>query len=734
MEMPSVQIAVPNVLESNLDVQLAAIWTALSEPKFTPPDPSPTRIVRQSEDAKHAVVLTDVLQLNGRKLIKPFLVGLPNRQNILLDLETARLAATWYGDTARQRTQGKTWFWEPPAIELPESPDVPDIVLFRDGVLVPPGSMGQSLTEPDAWRRIEQGIELRHRLRFPSASADGQVVHVQQKFVASGDAARRIVSITGLKSGQVVGVRSELESRASRSDFEVVTQDSGTYLLSKANADGDARFELDYQNKKVTRPQTSERAHQASKSQTLDVMPGFRVQQLPLRDDVMPISLAWTPKGQLILGSLKSRVWIGSDTNRDGLEDELKPVGDDLAAPYGLYADDNHIDVLNKFGVVRMHLDDSNNVTRHEMVASGWGHTDDYHDWVVGLPRDAAGNYYVSVPCQQDNRTTASARFRGTVVRLKPRTPTNDNPRRYELQQISAGHRFPMGIAMNREEQIFVTDNQGNWNPYNELNHVRVGAHFGFINKLERGDGFAPKLTPPAINIPHPWTRSVNGICFLESPSNKEAAFGPFEGHLVGCEYDTRRLIRMTLDEVDGQIQGAAYTFAESTTTSADSQVGHAGLQGPVNCSVAPDGSLYIANIRDSGWGGANNTGSVVRVTPDFENLPPGIREVKAIRDGFRIEFTRPIDHERAAEIDNYSVSSVRRVSTPVYGGDDVDRRVESVRSAKCDADGLVVELSLGPLRAGFLYEFRLKDVSKEQAEFYPSEAFYTLHRIPTSG
>ena len=57
----------------------------------------------------------------------------------------------------------------------------------------------------------------------------------------------------------------------------------------------------------------------------------------------------------------------------------------------------------------------------------------------------------------------------------------------------------------------------------------------------------------------------MNGICFLDTPLALQAHgdhFGPFEGHLVGCEYDTRRLIRMSLQRVDGWIQGAAYPLS----------------------------------------------------------------------------------------------------------------------------------------------------------------------------
>src|SRR5262249_35807357 len=49
---------------------------------------------------------------------RPFAIGLPNRQNVLFDLNSLALRGWWQGDFARERTEGKTWLWEPagPAI------------------------------------------------------------------------------------------------------------------------------------------------------------------------------------------------------------------------------------------------------------------------------------------------------------------------------------------------------------------------------------------------------------------------------------------------------------------------------------------------------------------------------------------------------------------------------------------------------------------------------------------
>jgi glucose/arabinose dehydrogenase len=463
---------------------------------------------------------------------------------------------------------------------------------------------------------------------------------------------------------------------------------------------------------------------------TLAVVPGFEAVRLPLSDEAMPTSLAWRNDGTLVVASLEGRVWLASDTDGDGLEDNLVPFSDELAAPYGVAAAGEAIDVSTKFGLVRLFDENRDGrAERTQLLASGWGHTRDYHDWAVGLPRDRAGNYYLSFGCQQDDRSEAAAHLRGTVARLVPRTPTDDDPRLFAVEQIAAGLRFPQGIALSRAGDLFVTDNQGNYTPFNELNHILPQTRYGFINRLESKRGLNPPFKPAAIEIPHPWTRSVNGICFLETPQAVRASagadlFGPFEGHLVGCEYDTRRLVRMSLERVAGDFQGAVYPF------SVEAPAGEETFEGPIACRVAPDGDLYIGNIRDSGWGAGSNTGSLVRIRRQGE-LAAGIAEVRASAGGFTILFTQPVDRAKAADPANYAISSFRRIATPAYGGEDVDRRVETIRAAGVSDDARQVTVELDALREGFVYEFHLRNLGGGE-RFFPDEAYYTLrHRAP---
>ncbi|MCO6458945.1 MAG: c-type cytochrome [Pirellulaceae bacterium] len=765
MEMPSVKLPVRGVLDEQLDRQLATVWHVLNQPGYVPPLPNPVRVVRRTGVEPHepAAVITDVVQAGGEPWIKPLLIGLPNRHNILFDLATAQPAIWTLGDVARQRTQGKTWFWELAGVRVWEAnrKEVP-WSLHDGGRRLQPKRAGQFVTEFDAYRHLPGALEFEYRLQFGDRGAAGETpapnVRITETYSvppadAAGQGFERTISVHGLADSQSLHLQllgpSRLDADPSASDgwlrlagpsgvaVRIAPGGSATLepsgrLVMNGRHDGPMQARLQYRTQlPVDQFPPLPESPVVESAQTLDVVPGFQAVRLPVSDQVMPTALAWRPDGTLAFTSLKGRVWIARDSDGDGLEDQLHCFSDDLAAPFGLAAGEGYLDVINKYALLRLYDDNQDGrADRVRTVASGWGHTADYHDWATGLPATGDGGYYIATACQQDQRDAAAAHWRGMVLRLDPRQPTADDPRAFQVQPVSGGHRFPIGIARRQGGELFVTDNQGNYNPFNELNHVRPGARYGFLNAIERRPGFEPPLTPPAVNIPHPWTRSVNGICFLETPPGIRQrlghdAFGPFEGHLVGCEYDTRRLIRISLQRVGNSWQGAAYPFSYDQPPQGQP------LLGPLACAVSPQGDLYVGCLRDSGWGGANNVGSLVRLRPDLSQLPAGLAEVTATSDGFLLRMTRPVDPAQAARRENFSVASYTRVATPAYGGPDQERRNERLARIEISDDRFQVRLVLDELRAGFVYEFRVKNLAGADRPLFPDEAHYTLNVVP---
>ncbi len=114
--------------------------------------------------------------------------------------------------------------------------------------------------------------------------------------------------------------------------------------------------------------------------------------------------------------------------------------------------------------------------------------------------------------------------------------------------------------------------------------------------------------------------------------------------------------MRFSIDEVDGERQGATYPFS-ATTWKNDSDT----FLGPIAINVNPQGDIYVGGMHDSGWHGGLNTGEIVRLRRNRDPLPLGIREIRATPSGFEISFTAPVDPKAAASPANYAISGYTR-------------------------------------------------------------------------
>ena len=72
------------------------------------------------------------------------------------------------GDTARQRTQGKSWYWEwaGQSLMANERNDVSMIQLIVDGERISPVRNGQFVSEPHLWKHVGSELTLKRQLTF----------------------------------------------------------------------------------------------------------------------------------------------------------------------------------------------------------------------------------------------------------------------------------------------------------------------------------------------------------------------------------------------------------------------------------------------------------------------------------------------------------------------------------------------------------------------------------------
>jgi hypothetical protein len=411
-------------------------------------------------------------------------------------------------------------------------------------------------------------------------------------------------------------------------------------------------------------------------------------------------------------------VYVAKDSDGDGLEDQLTTFAEGLAAPFGILAHDEETRgrlslgffVAHKPEVLALRDTDGDDIADNaKVVASGWGYTDDYHDWTTGIVRDSQGWFYIGLGSDyaHKNRPPHESKWRGRILRFNLKS---------DVESVASELRYPVGLAMTEDDRLFCSDQQGVQNCFNELNFIQLGHRYGVPAKND------PRTEAPAdvaaVQIPHPWTRSINGVAYWPKRTGH-----PFAGQIVGAEFNHRALVRFSLQEVDGHVQGAVYPlskFSEST--------GPENFLGPIAVAFSPQGELHVGSLYDSGWLGGLNVGDIVKLTPNVDALPNGIREVRAIPGGFAIEFVRPVDLAAAEKTSSYKISGYTREWGGEYATPDSGQHAATVQGARLSADGRTVELAVSGLKAGHVYDVSVSDVA---GSLWPNLAHYTLTRIP---
>ena len=435
---------------------------------------------------------------------------------------------------------------------------------------------------------------------------------------------------------------------------------------------------------------------------------GYVAKKLALPADILPSCIAVRPDGTLVVGSMDGDILFVDDTDRDGIPDRYRRWAGTLPHwPLGLRAEGDDFLVATRSALFRLSDRDGDGwAERWATLSDAWDVSRDHHDWTTGVvPWPGPGGGWVVSPVTDDvrDRSVKGRHYmRGKAVQVAVDGTT---------RVLAEGLRYPTGWASRPVDgAVFFTDNQGQQKTTCEINRLWEGGWYGYPSQADRPTGPGAPVVPPAVRIPYPWARSVNGLAFADT----KGKFGPLEGQLVLCEYNNRFILRASLEDVDGTTQGACYPFVED-------------LLGPLCVAFAPDGVLYVGSLREPAWGSEPEQGAIFRVT--YTGTPAfGIRQLEAARDGFSLMFfTAPADRTRASDPKSYQVRRYRHVFAGSYHSPPTDEEVLRIDSAAIAADGRTVRLVLREeLIADRIYEVRttLPDAR-------PAVAHYTMNRVP---
>ncbi|WP_429063655.1 hypothetical protein [Chitinophaga sp. W2I13] len=386
-----------------------------------------------------------------------------------------------------------------------------------------------------------------------------------------------------------------------------------------------------------------------------------------------------------------------------------------------------------------------------------WPLSGHYHEYSFGPVLGTDGSFFVSgnVAFGDEEwwRGESKVPWRGWMMHI-----TEDG----KMEPFATGFRSPCGLGMI-DGELFYTENQGDWMGSGGLTHVKKGSFVGhpaglrwtnlpnspvkltteeLYSKVDprfRRDAngraikpenvenekfvtlfdmkkYFPEVQVPAVWLPH----GILGISNAQLTTIPEGAFGPFAKQVLIGDQGQSKIVRVFLEKVKGEYQGAAWDF-------------RSGFQsGVLRLAWGKDGSLFVGETN-RGWGSAGDANQGLQRLVWNNKVPFEMRTVSAMPDGFEITFTLPVDKKYAEDIASYNVESFIYKYHPVYGSPTVNSEKLTIKGVQVSPDGMKVRLVIDGLRQYYIHKLSLNGIRTQENSYslvHP-DVYYTLNNIP---
>lgn len=455
--------------------------------------------------------------------------------------------------------------------------------------------------------------------------------------------------------------------------------------------------------------------------------------QLPARFE--PTGLDFAPDGSVYVSTRTGGVWRRKDDQWSLFAEGLQDVNGVQVAPDG-----RGVYVMQKPELTLLRdTDHDGRADVYETVEDRFRFSGNYHEFAYGPRMNSKGDLFFSLGLSANgnhpatskslNQMTSALGYRGWVMK---RTPAGD------LIPFASGLRSPAGIGMNAKDELFVTDNQGDWVAASYLTCVEAGdflghpasawdrAEYGLTPAVldYRSNATTPEKVPPldlealAKIRKRPAVWLAHGD-LTNSPGHPsfapESGFGPFGGQAFIADIAHRNIIRVALEKVGGKYQGAVFPFIRPLRSAAYST------------RFDPQGNLWVGAVG-RGWVTGDPAIEIIRHDP--RATPFEMHHIAVTKDGFAIHFTAPLGVQDLAAPD-VLITEFHYEYWATYGSERFREASVPVTAVHLSPDRTILTLRL-PRKPGFVYELQLPElVSKSGLRLENNFAYYTLNQLP---
>ena len=464
------------------------------------------------------------------------------------------------------------------------------------------------------------------------------------------------------------------------------------------------------------------------------------------------------PNGNLGVATRRGDVWIVE--NPTSRRPYFRKFASGLHEILGLAYKDGALYCAQRGELTKMV--DSNNDGKADVFETvfAWPLSGHYHEYSFGPKIAPDGQFFVTgnVAFGDEEWWRGESRvpYRGWTMKISENGT---------MQPWATGMRSPAGLGIY-DNELFYADNQGDWMGSGGIVHVRKGVFVGHpaglrwtglanspvkltteqftakIDELRRRDEGGRAIKPentvnetptllytlkdkfpgvdiqtPAVWLPH----GILGISNSEIVPIPDGTFGPFAGQLLVGDQGMSKISRVFMEKVNGEYQGGAIEFRNGFKS------------GVLRMAFGQDGSLFVGETN-RGWGSAGEANEGLQRLTWNGAMPFEMRTVKAMPDGFEIEFTKPVDRKSAEDLASYRVESFLYKYHAVYGSPPVNKEALPIKGVKVSADGMKARIVVDELRKYYIHQLTLDGVRGVEGSYslvHPI-AYYTLNNIPT--
>ncbi len=432
-----------------------------------------------------------------------------------------------------------------------------------------------------------------------------------------------------------------------------------------------------------------------------------------------PLGLDFAKNGTAVIASRTAGVWKIKDN-------QWHFFAEGFLEPLGVHIEDEHansIVIAQKPEITRIvDIDNDGYADLMTNINDDWRFAGNYSEYVHGPVADKQGNFYLNLNLGHGgNREKGSQMgtyggYDGWLIQIN---------KAGKFIPFASGLRSPAGLGYGPNDMLLYTDNQGAFVGTSKMHIVEQNAYFGYPSSLKfdddkyRGKPFswqeANKTAKLAeIYFPHNIVANSPGNPSFDSTNGQ---FGPFSGQILVGDQALSNISRVTLEQVNGQWQGAVMPFIDNLKS------------GAMRLTFAPDNSLWIGQTGRGWQAKGGDYEALQRISWDGNTMPFEILDVKLKKGGFNVNFTDVFNQQNINKA-NIEISSWRYIDTNIYGSPRHDLLTHNISNVSIESDKSIL-INIEQMRAGYIYEVKFSNLSsKSGLTANNSAAYYTLHKL----